>query len=342
MKRSLAFEERLYAKLREQIKGRKTGFLLGAGASFLSGEGYPLANGLWTAIRTQVPEEEQRLIEDEITRNSSTLEQALDRLDKGGDADSTLRHSVTKAIATTFISHKPPLNYHRNFVTRLGTRSEKRVPVFTLNYDPLIELATDIEKRPLIDGFLGTVECYFQPSCFTEYRGIIESRRGRAVPVHTRGILNLYKLHGSLGWFKDTDSKLKRIRPDMPCPSGCNHLMVPPQNRKAADTGITPYATIWSEFRAHLANESLRLLNRLVCVGYGFGDGHVNAVIESALARNNFTLVILAKDLSDDTFQRWQESPKTIIVTEKRSSLYGEVGPGLSDAWAFEWLAEEV
>jgi len=342
MKKAATFEERLDIKLREQIKGKKVGFLLGAGASFLSGSGYPLANGLWTAIKTHVPGEEQRLIDNEIKRNSSTLEQALDRLDRGGDEDSTLRYYVTNAIATSFSNHTPPLDYHKEFVTRLGTRSEKRIPVFTLNYDPLIELATDVEKQPLIDGFLGTVECYFQPSCFTDYRGTLESRRGRSVPVQTRGIINLYKLHGSLGWFRDTESRLKRIRPDMPCPSGWNHLMVPPQNRKAADTGITPYATIWSEFRAHLANESSRLLNRLVCIGYGLGDGHVNAVIESALARNHFTLVILAKDLSDDKFQRWQKSTKIIIVTEKRSSLYGEEGPGLHDAWAFEWLAKEV
>lgn len=342
MKKTSTFEERLYVKLREQIKGKKVGFLLGAGASFLSGNGYPLANGLWEAIRTHMPEEEQRLIDNEIMRDSTTLEQALDRLDGGRNEYSSLRHYVTNAVAASFINHTPPLDYHREFVIRLGTRSEKRIPVFTLNYDSLIEIATDIEKRPLIDGFLGTVECYFQPSCFTDYRGILESRRGRSVPVHTSGIINLYKLHGSLGWFKDTESRLKRIRPDMPCPPGCIHLMVPPQNRKAAETGITPYATIWSEFRAHLANDSSRMLNRLVCVGYGLGDGHVNAVIESALARNHFTLVVLAKDLCDDTFKRWQKSPKTIIVTEERSSLYGEEGAGMHDAWAFEWLAKEV
>lgn len=118
--------------------------------------------------------------------------------------------------------------------------------------------------------------------------------------------------------------------------------MVPPQNRKAADTGFTPYAAIWSEFRAYLANDSTRLLNRLVCVGFGMGDGHVNAVVQSALSRRHFTLVILAKTLSEDTFRRWREFQNTVIVTEASSSLYGEEGPGLQDAWAFEWLAKEV
>ena len=77
MKKTLTFEERLYNKLREQIKGKKVGFLLGAGASFLNGSGYPLANELWPAIRSHVPEEQQCLIDNEITRDSSTLGQAF-------------------------------------------------------------------------------------------------------------------------------------------------------------------------------------------------------------------------------------------------------------------------
>jgi len=194
----------------------------------------------------------------------------------------------------------------------------------------------------LADGFCGIVESPFQPYCFDDFRGTIESRRGRPVHVPIRGIINLYKLHGSLGWFVDDESRLVRIRPDMPCPPGWRHLMVPPQNRKAADTGITPYATIWSEFRAHLTNEATRLLNRLICIGYGFGDGHVNAVIRPALARRHFTLVILTKSLDEVTFKQWRDYSNTIIVTDARSSLYGEEGPGLSDACAFEWLATEV
>ena len=191
-------------------------------------------------------------------------------------------------------------------------------------------------------AFLELFECFFQPSIFVDFRATLESRRGKSVPVVNRGIINLYKLHGSLGWFIDTNFKLKRIRPDIPCPSNCKHIMVPPQNRKAADTGITPYATIWSEFRAHLSNESPRLLNRLICVGYGFGDGHINAVIEAGLARDHFTLVVLTKVLDDTAFLRLRRFSNAIIVTENRSFLYGEEGPGLYNEWSFDWLSKEV
>lgn len=344
MKKQITFEDRICAKVREQITGRRTGFLLGAGASFLHGSGYPLADGLWSAVKDQMKIDDQRLIGDQMAQGVSTLEQALDVLDRGRGEDGDLRHRVTSAISATFRNQKPPIDYHRTFVSRLANRTETRIPVFTLNYDLLIERAADEKQLCLVDGYRGIVECCFLPHSFADYYGTLEARRGRLrlVPTPHRGIINLYKLHGSLGWYVDPQVNLKRIHPDLPCPSGWRHLMIPPQNRKAADTSSLPYAMLWSEFRAYLTNDFKRPLNRLVCVGYGFSDGHVNAVILPALARNHFTLVILAKALTDDVYKQWCNSHKVIIVTETRSSLYGEEGPGISDAWAFEWLAEEV
>ena len=83
-------------------------------------------------------------------------------------------------------------------------------------------------------------------------------------------------------------------------------------------------------------------VNRLVCIGYGFMDEHVNAVIENALARNDFTLLILAKSLSDTAWSRWSVQTNVIVVTENRCSLKGENGPGHADLWSFERLCKEA
>jgi len=80
----------------------------------------------------------------------------------------------------------------------------------------------------------------------------------------------------------------------------------------------------------------------LISIGYGFADEHVNAVIEAALARSNFTLLIFTKALSDAVWARWSTKHNVIIVTEDRSSLKGETGPGHGDLWSFERLAGEV
>ncbi len=121
-------------------------------------------------------------------------------------------------------------------------------------------------------------------------------------------------------------------------PDGVRRLMVPPQRRKAQDVVSPPYSDLWSEFRAHLMNDRTTLLNRLICVGYGFRDEHVNAVIRPALARANFTLVILARSLEDSVFDEWSTSDKVIICTETRSSLNGNRQHTEIPCWSFEWL----
>ena len=83
-------------------------------------------------------------------------------------------------------------------------------------------------------------------------------------------------------------------------------------------------------------------INRLVCIGYGFADEHVNAVIEAALARPDFTVLIFTKSLSATAWARWSIKPNVIIVTETKSSLKDQTGAGHPDLWSFERLSKEV
>lgn len=102
-----------------------------------------------------------------------------------------------------------------------------------------------------------------------------------------------------------------------------------------------PYQALWSAFRGALGQDS-NPLNRLVCIGYGFADEHVNTLIESALARTDFTVLIFTKELSDDVWGRWSAKGNVIVVTETRCSLKGNIGPGHANLWNFERLAREV
>jgi len=83
-------------------------------------------------------------------------------------------------------------------------------------------------------------------------------------------------------------------------------------------------------------------LHRLVCFGYGFADEHVNDVVEAALARTDFTLLIFTRVLSDTAWKRWSVKANTVVVTEAQCSLKGTVGPGHTDLWRFERLCKEV
>ncbi len=117
--------------------------------------------------------------------------------------------------------------------------------------------------------------------------------------------------------------------------------MIPPQHRKATDTMTPPYAQLWSEFRGMLRQGPI-LINRVVSVGYGMRDEHVNAVIENGLARENFNLVVLARDLGPDSFARWSKWKNAIVVTNNCCSMNGEIGPGHPDLWSFERISKEA
>ena len=79
-----------------------------------------------------------------------------------------------------------------------------------------------------------------------------------------------------------------------------------------------------------------------MCLGYGFADEHVNTVIESALARSDFTLLAFTKALSDTAWNRWSSKTNVIVVTDARCSLKGTIGEGHPDLWQFERISKEV
>lgn len=335
------FTKRLEDKVRQQLAGQRVGYLLGAGSSYLDGQGYPLASEWWDVIRDGLPRQERSEIQTKLDQEATGLEQALDLLDTGG-VEAPLRETVTEAIAEQFRPLTPPLDHHVEFVRRLSARGGPFVTVFSLNYDPLLERAAETGKVRLIDGFVGFEHAYFDPQLYEEQhlmvcQGILRRGEYRRVstPVH------LLKLHGSLGWYEDTSLGAIRCGFGMPVPAGTKRLMVPPQHRKATATTALPYAALWSRFRG-LLTQGPQLLNRLVCLGYGLQDEHVNSVIENALARRDFTLLVFAKDLADAVFDRWASKGNVIIVTADPCSLYSDCEPGHSDLWRFEKLCTEV
>lgn len=340
---SNSFLSRLETKVAQHLCAQNVGYLLGAGASYLDGRGYPLAGQLWTLIKDNVPSKERGEIQAKLDAGADGIENALDLLDDGGAVERPHRHLVTEAIARHLLTLTPPLDAHMSFVSRLQARAEPWTPIFCLNYDGLVEVAADRKRVRLIDGFLGCREPYFEPHTFQERHGL--THRGPRKPQvdWLRGILHLYKLHGSLGWFDFGASDVRRLNFDAVTPTDAKRLMIPPQHRKATDTTTPPYSALWSDFRAWLCHgPQPKLLNRLVAIGYGMRDEHLNAIVENALARTNFTLLVFAYELRDAVFERWSAKKNVILVTSNRCSLYKEVGAGHPDLWNFTHLSQSI
>lgn len=336
------FTTRLEVKVAEQLRSQRVGYLLGAGSSFLNENGYPLAPQLWDTIKERITDNAKRAeIQAKLDAGANGIEHALDLLDDGGPVEGEHRHLVAAAIADLFLGMSPALDSHVQFVKQLAGRSEPHVKIFNLNYDPLIERAAERAQVRLCDGFAGHEHAFFNAASFEEriFR-IRGTHRGRQTE-ETAKPLHLLKLHGSVGWYQCDTNGIRRCGFGVCIPAGTKQLMIPPQKRKADDTMTQPYAALWSAFRGALAQDS-NLLNRLVCIGYGFSDEHVNTPIENALARTNFTVLIFAEQLSDDAWDRWSRKNNVIVVTEARCALKSEVGAGHPDLWKFEKLAQEI
>lgn len=193
------------------------------------------------------------------------------------------------------------VSFLMSFASRSGTR--ERLHIFTTNYDRYIEAASDSAGLRLIDRFIGTLAPVFRASRLDvdlHYNppGI------RGEPRYLEGVARFTKLHGSVDWV-DKDGLIQRI--GLPfgtedatpflSDSGANDgarrmLMIYPNSAKDRETSGYPYVELFRDFAASLCRPN----NTLICYGYGFGDEHINRVIEDMLTIPSTHLVVISYD----------------------------------------------
>lgn len=238
------FLDNLERTVRAQLKSRRVGYLLGAGASFLNGHGFPLAYDIWDKIKEVIPSKERKKIQEKLDMEGTEgIEQALDLLDPGRPEPTPHRTLVTNAIANLFSGIQPPIQNHSIFLRNVSRRNDNFIPIFTLNYDHLIELAADEESMAIVDGFNGFYKSSFDPNLFDVVPSKYYITRKGRVLRGSNSILHLYKLHGSMGWFSVEDNQF-RVNPNIQAEDNWRRLMIPPQYRKASET-TTPPAQGW-------------------------------------------------------------------------------------------------
>jgi hypothetical protein len=224
------------------------------------------------------------------------------RLDAAPDVDATAvdldtsLKQATGALARACLlpasNKEAGLGTYKNLVRKSLTRplNLKRVNVFTLNYDTLVEQAADAEGVVLLDGFVGTQRRVFRPESYEQDLYFpAETTEGR---VHRFDrVLHLYKLHGSITWTarNSTIDDPYGVQSAAFVPNGTQPLLIYPTPAKYGETLGLPYSELFRRFASALA----RPQSVLFVIGYGFGDEHVNAIIRQALAVPSFTLVIV-------------------------------------------------
>ena len=161
-----------------------------------------------------------------------------------------------------------------------STRNE--VHVVTPNYDRLAEYAADSGNLTHYTGF--------------NY-GHIRERAVRRPRVHVGSlptrIVNIWKVHGSLDWFQNSDGIVIGLPISKVRPSGVSPVIVTPGVEKYRLTHDEPFHSIKTE-----ADKALREADAYLCVGYGFNDKHLQTTLAERYRERDVPLIVLTKRLS--------------------------------------------
>lgn len=281
-------------------------------------EKYPLKDVLTKAVEasSKAAGRAKPNIEDQI-RTANKLIDGLEILEKSGNSydSEILKSDLSKILASLLDSvlqteslidtapkpkNKPEdaAKYLMSFLLSFASRtaSRDRLHIFTTNYDRVIEWAADMAGIRLMDRFVGSLNPVFRSSRL-ELDMHYNPPGIRGEPRYLEGLARYTKLHGSLDWSYQNRYVRKTsvpfgadsFKPYMKDPAGC---MIFPNSAKDRETSEFPYVELFRDFAA----ATCRPNTVLVCYGYGFGDEHINRVIEDMLTIPSTHLVIMSVD----------------------------------------------
>lgn len=224
-----------------------------------------------------------------------------------------LKEQIENKIKAIVSVHKYKSEYMNNFIhgdfalwIKNAGRKEA-VEIFTTNYDYLFEIGLEHNDVAYYDGFIGSYYPFFFSASVEDLQFL---------PTMTK----LWKLHGSLGWKYDENSrKITRSLPDD------SNIMVYPSFLKYDNSKKQPYVS----FMDRLSNYIKKDDGVLFICGYSFGDYHINDVLINALEKSNTSHIVA---FYYDKYTEDGESfygldndceIKRIALSNKKLSVYG-------------------
>jgi len=221
------------------------------------------------------------------------------------------------------------LNVLKSFLISFSSRTatRERTNIFTTNYDRFIELALDAAGILTIDRFIGKIKPIFRTTKLElDYHYNPPGIRGE--PRYVEGVIKYTKLHGSIDWKFDVNSITKlplefgidettKLIPTSPK----DFSVIYPNSSKGIDTAYFPYSELFRDF----SNGVCRPNSVVVTYGYGFGDSHINRVIEDMLTLPSTHLVIISFDIAsgriENFYQKMNPAQITLIIGNHIGSI---------------------
>ena len=275
----------------------RVGFFLGAGCpTAVSVDGKPLIpaiEGLTSVVKDQMVLREEckdplnRLVDilKEDGDANPTIESMLNRIRALRDVvgASTVRgltsdqlelldREISQRISETVTRTLPKVeNPYYSLARYVGMQGAPAGQIFTTNYDLLVEQGLEAQGVAYFDGFIGSARPFFDHRAIEE--DLLPPRWAR-----------LWKLHGSVNWRIDNESKvifrsLEKVTTEH------EELLIHPSHRKYDESRRMPYFVMMDQLRRFLRNDAEPVV--LFLLGYSFSDDHVNEIIGENLTANH-------------------------------------------------------
>lgn len=165
--------------------------------------------------------------------------------------------------------------------------TEMELQVVTPNYDRLAEYAAEAAGYCAYTGF--TFGMFG-----TRAVDVPRIQTGRR-PMRT---VNVWKVHGSLGWFSGADGSIVALPPMGTVPTGFAPVIVTPGTEKYRRTHEEPFRSAM-----HSADDAVARASAFLCIGYGFNDDHLQPLMMERCTRPGVPLVLITKEISDTAHQ---------------------------------------
>jgi len=156
----------------------------------------------------------------------------------------------------------------------------KEIPIFTTNYDRVIEEFCRSNKLTCIDGFKrtgGSEEFEWNPEDFN-----------REITDTSETTIKLFKLHGSLNWrIRKSDNTIVKIPPEERTRGSRRYeknLVIYPAEKLKPEN--EPFRTLHEFFRSEFIKSDYAIF-----VGFSFRDEYLNSLIMSSSGKNKIIIV---------------------------------------------------
>jgi hypothetical protein len=210
--------------------------------------------------------------------------------------------------------------------------------VITTNYDRIIEIAVELAGLALDCSFPGAHACPFDPEASHAAMRSEIVKKGTNTWLRNRRHVRLWKPHGSLDWYTRADGSALRT----PYRVGLAPLMITPGSSKYLRGYNPPFDRHREE-----ANHAIDHAARLLCIGYGFNDPHLQTHMAPLIRAGTPTLMLTrtlsmaARELASAgagviAIERSQMGGTYIHTSDGRHELSN------SELWTLDGFIDEV